>query len=84
MVICLDCGHITVTPCDIVYMKCAKCEEAPQPGLVENEGGLSFDELVIACRNIGYDLTCGECASLFFTRYSSAPHDKLCKTQRSM
>ena len=32
------------------------------------EGGeLTPDELVVACRNIGVDLTCGFCASLFYT-----------------
>jgi len=30
-------------------------------------GRLTWDELIVACRNIGYDLTCGACAGLFYT-----------------
>ncbi len=29
-------------------------------------GGLTHGELVVACKNIGFDLTCGACASIFF------------------
>ena len=40
--------------------------------------GLTHDQLVIACRNIGYNLECGECASIFFTGYGGYPHDDSC------
>lgn len=33
-------------------------------------GGLSHDELVVACKNIGFDLTCATCASVFYTGMS--------------
>ncbi len=48
----------------------------------EGRGGtLTFDQLVIACRNIGFDLTCAECASLFYTgTSSSASHAPACST----
>jgi hypothetical protein len=29
--------------------------------------GLTFDELIIACRNVGIDLSCSLCAIMFFT-----------------
>jgi hypothetical protein len=30
-------------------------------------GGLTFEQLEQACKNIGYDLSCGGCASIFYT-----------------
>jgi guanosine-3',5'-bis(diphosphate) 3'-pyrophosphohydrolase len=43
-------------------------------------GGLTNDEIVVACRNVGVDLNCGACASNFFTgQGSSSPHDATCK-----
>lgn len=41
---------------------------------------LTDDELVVACNNIGYDLTCGACAELFYTSVRLHPHDEGCKT----
>lgn len=35
---------------------------------------LSYEELVVACRNIGYDLTCGACAEIFYTGATIATH----------
>lgn len=32
-----------------------------------NSGGLTSDQLVVACANIGFDLTCGACAGQFYT-----------------
>jgi hypothetical protein len=48
-------------------------------------GTLTPDEAVVAARNVGVDLTCGECAALFYTGYPSAPghppaHDPSCGT----
>jgi hypothetical protein len=40
-----------------------------------NAGGLTFDELVVACKNIGYDLSCGQCASVFYTGAGTYPHE---------
>ncbi len=42
--------------------------------------GLTHEELVVACRNIGYDLTCGQCASVFYTGAGTYPHDDTCGT----
>jgi hypothetical protein len=42
---------------------------------------LTDDEVVIACENIGYDLTCGACAERFFTGGSwGSEHDEGCAT----
>lgn len=46
-------------------------------------GGLTYEQLVIACSNIGYDLTCGACASLFYTGYGVYPHTSSCFSQPS-
>lgn len=40
--------------------------------------GLTYDQLVVACRNIGYNLTCGRCAEVFYTGISLAEHDAGC------
>lgn len=34
---------------------------------MQASGGLSHAELLLACNNIGYDLSCGACASVFYT-----------------
>lgn len=44
-------------------------------------GSLTQSEAVEAARNVGVDITCGECASCFYTGYSVAPHDETCKTE---
>ena len=41
-------------------------------------GGLTHDELVVACKNIGWDLTCGSCASVFFTGASISACESGC------
>jgi hypothetical protein len=46
-----------------------------------NGGGLTFDELVVALRNLGYDLMCGRCASVFYTGVALEPHDDTCRTR---
>jgi hypothetical protein len=38
------------------------------------------EQLVEACANIGYDLRCGGCASLFYTGAAAYPHDPECAT----
>lgn len=45
--------------------------------------GLSDSDLIVACCNIGYDLTCGACASLFYTGANPYEHDASCKTETS-
>ena len=39
-----------------------------------------FDQLVVACKNIGYDLTCGQCAAVFYTGWGNYPHSENCST----
>jgi hypothetical protein len=42
---------------------------------------LTNDEVMIACKNIGYDLACGACAERFFTGGSwGSEHDEGCAT----
>ena len=43
-----------------------------------NAGSLTFDELVTACKNIGYDLTCGACASVFFCGFAMPGDEHTC------
>jgi hypothetical protein len=42
---------------------------------------LNHDDMVQACKNIGFDLTCGACAELFFTGSSPHKHDTTCATE---
>jgi len=42
---------------------------------------LTDEEAVIACKNIGYDLTCGACAEVFYTGGSwGVEHEPDCVT----
>ncbi len=41
---------------------------------------ISFDDLKQACKNIGFDLSCGACAEVFFTGSSSHSHADSCAT----
>lgn len=41
---------------------------------------LTHAELLVACKNIGYDLSCGACAAVFYTGIG-LPHDKHTCTQ---
>jgi hypothetical protein len=50
---------------------------------VRADEGLSHEELVVACRNIGFDLSCAKCASVFYTGSGTYPHDAGCKTVSS-
>jgi len=43
-------------------------------------GGLTFEELTAALRNIGYDLKCARCAEAFYTGCATVPHDEYCAT----
>jgi hypothetical protein len=48
-------------------------------------GDLNFRELVQACKNIGFDLTCGQCAQVFYTghqRFGNQKHDETCSTNK--
>jgi hypothetical protein len=41
---------------------------------------LNNEQLTQACKNIGFDLTCGACAEQFFTGSRMHDHDKSCST----
>lgn len=43
---------------------------------------LTDEQLVQACANLGHDLTCGNCACLFFTGYGGYDCDPTCKTYK--
>lgn len=46
-------------------------------------GELSEADMTIAARNIGFDLTCGACAALFYTGHGGVyEHDVGCGTKR--
>ena len=36
--------------------------------------GLTEEELVVACKNVGVDLTCGACAGVFYTGSGLGEH----------
>lgn len=62
--------------------KQVQTSDNPSPGTT-----WTTDQLVVAARNVGVDLTCGECAALFFTGLPSSlsgppAHALLCKTKR--
>jgi hypothetical protein len=44
---------------------------------------LTYQEIEQACKNIGYDITCGACAELFFTGVCLHEHDDTCSTDKS-
>jgi len=42
---------------------------------------LTDEDAIVACRNIGYDLSCGACAERFFTGgWWGSEHDEGCET----
>lgn len=43
-------------------------------------GDLTFEQIEQACKNIGYDLTCGACAAVFYTGFGAGTHT--CKEKR--
>ena len=53
-----------------------RCLETPRSG-----DGLTHANLVVACRNIGFDLTCGACAALFYTGFGGEEHEPTCNTR---
>ena len=67
---------------DVMAKVMARIEELREAVVLEIErrapvnmaSGLTDAELVIACRNIGFDLTCGACAGRFYTGASLGDH----------
>ena len=53
---------------------------SPLPPRDFRGGGLTFDELVVALRNLNFDLTCRRCAMKFYGGTSCPPHDPTCQT----
>lgn len=50
--------------------------------------GLTHAELIVACKNIGFDLTCDACATLFYTGASEGtpgmPYEHTCHAYKSV
>ena len=47
--------------------------------------GLTHDELIAACKNVGFDLSCGACACAFFTGHGGVyEHDAGCFTPKAV
>lgn len=42
---------------------------------------LTADEIESACKNIGYDMSCGRCAEVFYTGATMAQHKPDCATR---
>ena len=61
----------------------ARAEKAEAALNSSLKAGLSHEELEMACANFGIDLTCGACASQFFTSYGGYEHEATCKTQNA-
>lgn len=40
--------------------------------------GLTYEELLVACKNVGINLDCGGCAANFYTGVNDIVHDKNC------
>ena len=54
---------------------------SPKPRFVGG-GELTLAEMVCALKNIGFDLTCGQCASIFYTGSGTYQHDATCQTKQ--
>jgi hypothetical protein len=49
----------------------------------DSKATMTMKDIEIACRNIGYDLSCGACAEIFFTGGSwGSAHDPTCSTKQ--
>ena len=62
------------------------CRSCGQPGpskpITKVPAPMTYEDVVQGCKNIGYDLNCGQCASVFFTGSGNYPHSTDCKTER--
>jgi hypothetical protein len=48
-------------------------------GVSNMKDGLTHEEIIIACRNIGINLECGGCAENFYTGFNDlSPHNHYC------
>ena len=53
----------------------------PLIGTELKAGDLTAEQLMVACRNVGFDLRCGSCAALFYTGCNAYQHDDNCHTE---
>lgn len=64
----------------------SECRSCGQPGpskpITKVPAPMTYEDVVQGCKNIGYDLNCGQCASVFFTGSGNYPHSTDCKTER--
>lgn len=65
----------------LVYPERAALARPPAPPAAS--GAMTHEALTTALRNIGYDITCGECASIFFTGTGGNAHEESCATVRA-
>lgn len=74
------------TQCGFVGMASISWESPPPapPDDASKPCGLTYATLVVAGRNFGLDLSCGSCASQFYTGYGGYGHDKTCATEQSI
>lgn len=75
------CDREALTDDNGTWRQCAECmESAPETdGCAAYGDVLTYGDAVAACRNIGYDLTCGHCAMVFYTGAApNAEHDQSC------
>lgn len=61
-------------PCQLPYDPCTVSACVP----TRSVGGFTYEEVLRACKNIGYDLSCDSCAAKFFTGYAGYPHEVGC------
>lgn len=53
---------------------CASKKEVP----TRTPGSMTYEQIEVACANIGYNLDCGACAALFFAGFGGYDHDGGC------
>lgn len=63
----------------VELLRCVREEERQRRERATDPAALSYEDMVKACRNIGFDLDCGACASLFYTGYGGYDHEVGCK-----
>ena len=75
---------------DAFYADCPE-QGRNRPRTGDASPGLTEEQLITACLNVGVDITCGACAMLFYTGYTGptsrhdalpSEHDASCLTER--
>ncbi len=82
MNVCSECGRPADEHTDLAIERCKVKALTGEVRRLQGRGGLSDDQLVVACKNIGYDLTCGACAAVFYTGTGIATDQHTCSGER--